>query len=135
MKRVYCRLSRMVLSVGLIAFICFAVGCDNTARFSGSKTGNEHQFLVDFDVLNTTVSGKMSLSEGDAIATTICVENGRVDVIVRKTDGTVAYQGNDAKTCEFLIEIEEGGTYTFDVTGFQAEGNVHFVKQTRESPR
>lgn len=135
MKRVYCRLSRMVLSVGLIAFVCFAVGCDNTARFSGSKTGNEHQFLVDFDVLNTTVSGKMSLSEGDAIATTICVKNGRVDVTVRKTDGTVAYQGNDVTTCEFLIEIEEGGTYTFDVTGFQAEGNVYFVKQTGESPR
>jgi hypothetical protein len=106
------------------------MGCGGDAVFSGSKTGNENQFLVDFDYLNTTVESKMPLAEGEAIETFIEIENGEVGILVKNESGEVAYRGDDLEKCSynFTIIIEDEGIYTFSITGFKAEGNVYFVK-------
>jgi hypothetical protein len=116
-----------VVIIGGALLICIG-GYDNNSTFSGSKTSNEDQFLVDFDLLNTTVNSKMLLSEGETIETCIDIRKGDVDIIVKNENGTIAYQGNDAENSKFIIIIEETGTYTFDITGFKAEGSVHFIK-------
>jgi len=120
---------RSVLQIIILSalIICIA-GCDNNSTFSGSKTGNENQFLVDFDFLNTTVNSKMLLSEDETIETTIDIKKGDVDILVENENGTIAYQGNDAESCNFMFKIEEAGTYTFYITGFKAEGSVYFLK-------
>jgi hypothetical protein len=107
-------------------------GCSN-AEFSGSKTGNDSQFLVDFDVLNTTVNHEMHLSAGEKIETAIKIKKGDVDIAVKNENGTVAYQGNDVESNTFYLEITETGTYTFYVTVAKAEGSVHFVKSLNDS--
>jgi len=103
-------------------------GCDNNQTFSGSRTSNDNQFLVDFDVLNSTVNSKMPLSKGEKIETTIVLLKGVLDIIVKSENDTIAYQGNDVESCKFIIEIEEKGTYTFYVTGYKAKGSVYFIK-------
>jgi hypothetical protein len=120
---------RSVLPIIILSalIICIA-GCDNNSTFTGSKTSNDDQFLVDFDLLSTTVNSKMLLSEGETIETTIDIKKGDVDIIVKNENGTIAYQGNDVENCNFMIEIEETGTYTFYITGFKAEGSVYFIK-------
>jgi hypothetical protein len=115
----------IIISSALI--ICIA-SCDNNQTFSGSKTGNDDQFLVDFDVLNSTVSSKMFLSQGKKIEATIDIKKGDLDIIVKNENGTIAYQGNDVENCKFIIEIEEAGTYTFYITGAKAKGHVYFIK-------
>lgn len=92
--------------------ICIA-GCNNNHAFSGSKTSNDNQFLADFDVLNSTITGKMLLSQGEKIETAIAVKKGNLDIIVKNENGTIAYQGNDVDSCNFIIDIKETGTYTF----------------------
>ncbi|HCS74360.1 MAG TPA: hypothetical protein DIW17_10860, partial [Clostridiales bacterium] len=78
----------IIISSALI--ICIS-GCDNNRTFSGSKTSNDNQFLMDFDVLNSTVNSKMFLSRGEKIETTIEIKKGVLDIIVKNENGTIAY--------------------------------------------
>lgn len=120
---------RSVLPIIILStLVIYIASCDNNATFSGSKTSNNNQFLVDFDVMNSTVKGDMPLSKGETVETTIDIKKGDVDIIVVNENGTIAYQGNDVETCNFMIEIKETGTYTFYITGSKAEGNVYFIK-------
>jgi hypothetical protein len=121
-------MKKTVLFILLYALIISMAGCDNNRTFSGSKTSNDNQFLVDFDFLNTTVSSKMPLSDGDTIETAIDIKKGAVDIIVKSENGTIAYQGNNVENCNFIIEIEEPGTYIFYIKGYKAEGSVYFKK-------
>ena len=119
---------RKILFIALFALIIGITGCAENTTFSGSKTGNDHQFLVDFDILNSTVESNMCLSEGDTVETVFDIKKGILDIIVKNENGTIAYQGNDAESCMFTIEIKESGTYTFSITGRKAAGSVHFTK-------
>lgn len=119
---------RKILLIPLLAFIIIMAGCGKESNFSGSKTGNDRQFLVDFSILNTTVENNMPLTEGDKVQVVIDIKKGSVDVVIKNENGTTAYQGNDAENSKFTIEIQESGTYTFSVTGKKAKGSVHFKK-------
>jgi len=120
---------KVLFFMALIALVSCAIGCkSDDSTFSGSKTGNDNQFLVDFDALNSTLSHTMPLLEGDRIETTINIEKGDVDILVQSASGRVIYQGNDVETCSFVLEVQEADTYTFSITGSKAEGSVHFVK-------
>ena len=119
--------SALLIMIMFVLIISVA-GCTGNTAFSGSKTGNDNQFLVDFDVLNTTVNNKMLLSEGERIGTTVDIKKGRVDIVVENENGKIAYRGNDVESAHFGIVIEETGTYTFYVTGSKAKGSVYFNK-------
>lgn len=117
------------LSIAIMgALTVFIVGCANKPMFSGSKTGNDNQFLADFDLLNTTINGKMPLLAGDTVAAAIDIKKGDVDIKVVNENGTIAYQGNNVQTCNFVLAIKDPGTYSFSITGFKAKGSVHFKK-------
>lgn len=120
---------KSVLSVLLLTLTFGLISCVDEVTFSGSKTANDHQFLVDFDILNTTVEATMVLVVGDKIDTAIEIESGDVDIEVKNGNGTMAYRGNDVSTGTFILTIEEAGTYTFTITGVKAKGFVHFVKE------
>ena len=116
----------------VMVFIIFAIsffGCNNSsATFSGSKTGNDTQFLVDFQVLNTTVDKEMSLSIGDSIDTSIDIKEGKVDILVKNENGTIIYRGDDVQNGHFTLGINETDDYAFYITGYKAKGSVHFIK-------
>lgn len=59
-------IKNVLLMLSFVLVIC-AAGCAEKTTFSGSRASNDRQFLVDFDVLNTTVDGKMHLSEGEEV--------------------------------------------------------------------
>lgn len=58
---------RNILFIALFTLIISITGCTRDVAFSGSKTGNEYQFLVDFDILNSTVDSDMWLSERETV--------------------------------------------------------------------
>lgn len=122
------RLLNKTAVISLLVFLVSLTGCGDKVTFSGSKTSNANQFLVDFDVLNTTVSSQMALLVDDTIEVTIDIEKGTIDIIVESELGSIAYQGNDAENGHFYIIIQEAGTYTFTLTGVKAKGSVHFSK-------
>lgn len=103
------------------------VGCDD-ATFSGSKTNNDNQYLVDFDILNTTLYGSMPLFEGDIIKISVKIKKGKVGIIVNNENGTVAYEENDAETCILMIEVKQSGTYKIHINGYKAKGSVYIEK-------
>lgn len=128
--------ARLFLSIlTLSALSIFIVGCANNSSqtFSGSKTGNDNQFLADFDILNTTITGNMPLLAGDSIAVAIDIKKGAVDIKVANENGIIAYQGNNVPTGNFTIVIKDAGIYSFNITGSKAKGSVHFVKVYEQS--
>ena len=121
-------MKKLLFLVSFVLIISTA-GCTGGSTFSGSKTGNDKQFLVDFDVLSTTVDHKMQLSVGDEIDTSIDIKKGEVGIIVKNEKDTIAYRGNGLKNCNFTFEITEAGEYTFCITGFKTKGKVYFIKK------
>ena len=117
-----------ILFILLPVLIFIISGCSGNAAFSGSKTLNDNRFLVDFDVLNTTVSGKMFLYEGEAVKTIVDINKGEVDIVVKNENNRVAYRSDNAGCDTFIIKIEESGTYSFFVTGVKAQGSIYFIK-------
>lgn len=123
------RFKSIVLILVLLILTFSFTACSNSkSTFSGSKTGNNNQFLVDFDVLNKTVNHDMELLDGDSIETTIKIEKGNVDILVKNYNDTIIYQGNDVESGNFFLNITESGNYSFSITGQKAKGSVHFIK-------
>lgn len=115
----------MILSILLV----FTGGRNSSnAAFSESKTGNDNQFLVDFDILNSTITNQIPLIEGDEVETTINIKKGSADITVENENGAIAFQGNNVENSKFIIRINETGIYTISITGYKAEGNVYFKK-------
>jgi hypothetical protein len=121
---------KLILPIIILSvLIIYIVICDNNSKFSGSKTSNSNHFLVDFDIMNSTVNGNMLLSEGETVETTVNIKKGNVNITVENENGTIAYQGKNVENRKFIIEINETGTYTFYITGFKAKGSVYFIKK------
>lgn len=111
--------------VGILIF-AFMTACSKQSSFDGSRTGNNEQFIMEYNVLNDTQTHEMELEQGVIIDVTIENIKGRLDVIVANVNGGEIYRGNDASSGHFLIEIPKTGTYLFTVTGSKAKGGVSF---------
>lgn len=70
--------------LSLLLGSCLLAGCGIT-DFSGSKTGNESQFLMDYRMFNTTDSQILELEKGDYIYGEIEKKSGKLSVIIQKT--------------------------------------------------
>lgn len=117
---------------GYILVLCFALtmlsACSN-AKFNGSSTGNDKQFIMEYSILNTSDYRKMSLAKGDIINAEIESKSGSVSIKVENSAGEVIYSDEDIPTSEFQIEIPQNDTYKFTVTGNKAKGSVSFIKK------
>lgn len=122
-----CRI-RIILLCSIMVCAILA-GCNNSkSQFTGSKTCNDDHFLVDFDVLNSTVEGEVKLKAGEKINVVIAVEKGSIDVSIVNDAGKTIYKGDDAETSSFTVEADIEGKYTCSVSGSDAKGSVHFIK-------
>ena len=70
--------------LSLLLGSCLLAGCGIT-DFSGSRTGNESQFLMDYRMFNTTDSQILELEKGDYIYGEIEKKSGKLSVIIQKT--------------------------------------------------
>lgn len=115
--------------LGLLFIIGFIfVSCDNIS-FNGSRTGNSSQFIVDFDVLNTTKSHTMTLSEGERIKVIIEKEKGDLKVYIYDSNHKYSYRSDNAFNSSFVVSIDHTDTYTFEIVGENnSKGKVEFKK-------
>lgn len=102
------------------------VGCVKEPVFNGSRTSNDTQFILEYEVLNDTKTHDMELEEGTIINVVISDNSGRVDILVEDVNGEIAYKGDHASSGNFSFKIPKTETYTFSVTGSKAKGGVSF---------
>ena len=119
--------------IGLAAVVfSFFSGCSGEAiDFDGSRTSNESEFILDFNILNISVTHHMELQENDIIDVIIRRDKGELDLSVTGKEGQPIYQGDHASSGEFSLEITRGDTYEFEVAGYEASGFVSFVLRKR----
>lgn len=116
-------LKRILLITLLLGFI---VGCGPEQVFDGSRTSNDTQFVMEYDVLNETKTHEMELEEGAMINVIVQNDSGQVNIVVEDSNGEVVYQGGHASSTNFTFGISSAGRYTFSVTGSKAKGGVSF---------
>ncbi|MGL6202453.1 MAG: hypothetical protein ACRC3H_26360 [Lachnospiraceae bacterium] len=97
-------------------------------EFSGSRTGNESQLIMEYSVLNKTDSQMLELQEDDSVEFTVISESGELDIILQKEEEDPIYEGTNIPTGDFQVGIEEAGTYKVSVTGKNAKGSVSIIR-------
>lgn len=101
--------------------------------FNGSRLGNDHEFVMDYEMFNTTDSQSLTAQEGDTIHAKIVVLGGSLSFTIQKDNEVPVYEGKDVIfSDEFDVAIEKSGTYTVTVTGKKARGSVSFTVEARQ---
>ena len=103
-------------------------GCDQAqSDFDGSQISDERQFILEFDLLNTTLSHEMVLEENDIVEVVIIRKGGELNILVSDPEGQPIYRADDASSGKFALEMTKSGSYMFRVTGDHASGKVSFI--------
>jgi len=114
--------------IACVFFLTIASGgCTKDIEFDGSFTGNETQFILDFEVLNVTKTHTLVLDSSDIVDVVIEKDKGTLDISVTDTEGHSIYTGDDASSGQFALEITRSDSYEFKVTGTRAKGKVSFI--------
>lgn len=119
---------------GLLALLMLCLplwaGCNATVY---SRTCTPNRYYLQLKPLNDTMTETYSLKAGDAIAVTMEVESGALDILIAQRGGDVVYRGNEVQSGAFVLEITESGEYDISVTGRQGRGTLTFEMQRGES--
>lgn len=105
------------------------------SRFDGSRTGNESQFIMEYDMLNMTDSQKLALSEGDIVDFDVVSLSGSVDIVLSEEEEEPIYNGTDIPTSTFQVAIDKSGTYVVSVVGKKAKGSVKILKKSKDAEK
>ncbi|AEY66089.1 hypothetical protein [Clostridium sp. BNL1100] len=105
--------------------LLITVACGKVV-FDGSCTGNNKQFIVDYNVLNCTKTHQMELERGTTIKVVVESKSGRVGILVEDSKGDGIYNNINAISEKFSLEIPRTDTYNFSVSGTDAKGSVSF---------
>ena len=116
----------------IFLLIFFIAGCSNktlNTTFDGSKVVNDNQFVMEYEILNTTYTEELELKKDEIISVEIVNNSGNLDIEVREKDGEKVYKGNGVSSSNFKLIIPKDGIYEFSVTGEKAKGSVSFKKE------
>lgn len=117
------------LRIFCIFIFSFLLGACGKSVFDGSRTGNDSQFMMEYQIFHTTDSQDLLLEPGDMIRTEIVAESGKLSVKIQKASDKPVYENdNITASGNFDVEIQEGGTYMVSVTGEKAKGSISFIK-------
>lgn len=119
-------MKKLYLIIILSTFVVFIISGCGKHLFSGSITGNNEQFIIDYLVMNSTKTHEMKLEKGINIDTIIENKSGHLDILITNSNGEEIYRGDDVKSSKFSIEIPKTDTYNFSVTGNKAKGIISF---------
>ncbi len=118
----------------LFAVMCILYLLACRPEFNGSRTGNDHELIMDFRILNKEDSQQFDLQGGDTIHAEIEVDSGTLAVTIGREDEEPIYENNEITAdTVFDLTISEGGTYTVRVSGSEAKGGVRFSVIAPES--
>lgn len=118
-----------IISIISILILVLSACSITSTKFNGSRTGNDSQLIMDYEVLNMTESQVLELETGDTVDFAIVSKRGKVDIVLQKDGENPVYQGVDVPTSTFSVEISESGSYKVTVTGKNAKGNVSIIKK------
>ena len=122
-------MKKIILIVCTLVFLISLTACGT--KFDGSRTGNDSEFIMEYNVLNTTDAQDLTIEAGDTISAKIVVDKGSLSIKIQKDGEKPIYESNGISTSnEFDVEIDESGTYTVEVTGKKAKGSVSFIVQS-----
>lgn len=121
-------MKRFCLLVLCVLLAAAAAGCAQQI-FDGSSTGNNKRFVLEYSVLNKTITHELVLEQGTVIDVDIENISGRIDILITGPDGEKVYKGDAASSGSFSIEAKAAGTYNITVKGRNAKGSVSFVAE------
>jgi hypothetical protein len=119
-------MKKIVLMMMLAALLGFFSGC-RSETFEGESIESDSTFSLDYSYLNESREHSLFVAQGGHIDVDIESESGHIDVYVYDSAENTIYQGNDAATSSFRLEIAEAGNYRIVVTGEKAAGKASFV--------
>lgn len=104
--------------------------------FNGSRTGNDSQFIMEYEIFNTTDEHSLVLEAGDVISAEVVVDGGNLSVKIQKDNQSPVYEKEHIKGSEkFDVEISESETYRITVRGEETKGSVSFEKVAGEKEK
>lgn len=118
-------MKRFFLIILSMIILSIVTGCSKQV-FSGNRTSNDTQFIMDYSILNRAETHEMKLEEGVFVDVIIENKSGSVDILVADANGKEIYKGDNASSGKFSLNIPKTGTYKFSVTGSKAKGSVSF---------
>lgn len=123
---IICGICAIVIIVGVVAY---SIISNHVVKvFNGSRVCNPEQYLLDFNYMNREDCDNMKLKAGDDLHATWNIKKGTVNItVVRKEDGKEIFKGNKVDTADFILPIEEDGTYVVTIDGRKAKGVAKFV--------
>lgn len=71
----------------IVALFLFSGFTKEAIEFDGSRTSNEQQFILDFDILNISLTHIMELQENDIIDVEIIKDKGELYLSVTDFEG------------------------------------------------
>lgn len=103
----------------------FDIGCSKQV-FSGNRTSNDKQFIMDYTILNREETQELKLNESVAVDVNIENKSGKLKILITDSSGKELYRSDNAATGKFSIKIPKTDSYKFSVIGKKASGGVSF---------
>lgn len=123
-------MKKVLLIVCTLALITISLTACGT-KFDGSRIGNDSEFIMEYSVLNTMDTQELIAESGDTISAKIVVNKGSLSIKIQRDGEEPVYESDGiSESNEFDVEIDEGGTYTVEVTGKKAKGSVSFIVES-----
>ena len=115
----------IALPLLILAGVAVFLLCTNQEGFTGSRTKNPDEYLLDIEKMNGTDLHTLELQEGDVLDIQFETVKGSLYMEIKAPDGTAIYRGNGKETTEFAVNIRESGVYTVVVEARHAKGTIH----------
>lgn len=114
----------------LLVAMFLLVSCRLNTEFNGSRTGNDDQFIMSYDILNIEDHQELNLKKSDKVVGKIDNKSGEITVkILNEEKEEFLKESYTKETDQFTFEAPESGKYIFSVSGEKAKGKVSFVKK------
>lgn len=122
--------------LGLVGLLFLLVSCrskEPTNQYQASRMGNEDQFRILYETLNSEDHQVLILEKDDEVECTIRNESGEITVKILNDnkDELIKKEYKDEDADDFIFKASENGEYIMSVTGEDAKGLVLFVKKGR----
>lgn len=122
-------MKKFYLATCIWGMLVLLAACHSVA-YSGSRRGNDSEFVMEYSIFNTADAQTFKLKKGDIIDAAIVNNSGRLSIEIQKgMDEPIYTSENITDSQTFQIGIREDGEYKIRVEGKKAKGSVSFVKR------
>lgn len=124
---------KVFISGLIIATALSTTACKSNVKFDGERTGNDSEFILEYEMFNGSDSQDLKLQKGDTLEVDVVNDGGTLNMdIVKKDYGETLYEGENLRTSSFEIKAPEDGIYEVSVEGEKAVGEVTVERIKRE---